>query len=89
MRIITLVILIHFHPGQAVFPDTIPHFLIHIALDTLHGGILFNPFPHVLLCQLQFPAENLDYLFPILYLIIDNGYGAYRPVIRQNLAVTV
>ncbi len=89
VRVIPLVVLIHLYPGQVVLPDPVPQFLVHIALDALHGGIFLHPFPHIVLGQLQLFGQDLDDLLRILQLVVDDGYGAHCPVVRQHRAVAV
>jgi len=46
-------------------------------------------FSHQFLIQVQFITQYPYDLFPVLYLIVYNGNGTHRPVIRNNHPIGV
>ena len=84
-----LIILIHFNSGQVVLPDPVPHCLLHIAPDSLHGRIFLHTLSHIFLGQIQFLAENPYDLLRVLQLIMYHGHRADRLVVRKHFSVAV
>lgn len=49
IRIITLKIFVHLHPGIVISPDSIPHLFVHIGLNPLNRTYFFHPAAHCFL----------------------------------------
>ena len=89
IRIVSLIILIHFHPRQIIFPDSVTDALVHIAFDAFHGRIFFHTFSRFRLRNSQLFYQHGYHLFRFCDLIMNHRYGTDRLVIRQYHSVPV
>ncbi len=89
VRIVSSVILIHFHPIQRVFTNSIPDAFVYICFNFFNRRNFLDFFAYCLFIHGQLTGQNLDHFFRIFDLAVDHGNRTDSPVICQNISLSI
>ena len=84
IRILSLVVLIHFDARIPIGKNTVARLFINITFDFLNRRVFFHAFTHALLRQIQLLYKHCDHALRILDLIMDHRDRAHRLITCEH-----